>query len=196
MRIKALALAVSSAVALTLASAGSAGATGTPASGSLVITEPNSFLQSSASAGVLIIPLPNASASYNSTTGASASFPVTGGTGSLPRFFGNIQLGGGILVVDCATHKAVQFNNVNFSIDNYYLTGVDAATGTTVPLVDVGDNTVVSNPAAVPPQTLTSNANIDATGGSYLDNALHTTFFGTDGTQVLGSLNITFTPAS
>lgn len=196
MRIKAMAAIAAAALAATLTTAGAASATGTATSlGSVVLTEPNSFLQQSAGSGIIVLPLPSATAAYDSTAGASATFPVTAGAGSIPQFYGDLQLGGGLLIVDAFTHKAVTFHDLHFSIDNYYLTGVPDGFTTAVPLVDVGDNTLVSHQGAVP-QTLASDANIDGAGGAYLDSALHTSFFGSDGSQVLGSIGITFTPAS
>jgi hypothetical protein len=195
MRFKAVALAGAGALAFTLTAAAPAGATGTAASGSVVVTESNAFLAQAAQNGIIIIPLPSATASYSSGTGASSTFPVTGGTGSLPQFFGDIQLGGGVLVVDAATHKSACFHDLDFSIVDYALEGVPDGGTASVPLVDVGGDTTVSSPGASP-QTLTSNANIDPAGASYLNGALGTSLFSTDGLQVLGSIDVTFTPAS
>ena len=44
------------------------------------------------------------------------------------------------------------------------------------------------------PQTLTGDAVIDPDGAAYLDQALNTTFF--TGGQIVGSLNVSYNPAS
>jgi hypothetical protein len=165
----------------------------TPASGSVVIAESNSALQQLAQAGIVAVPLPPAGVSYSGGTGFSATFPVTDGTGDISNFFGTIQLGGGLLIVDAVTKKAVTFHQLAFSIDNYALTGVPDDTTTTVSLLDVsGDAT--SSVGGVLPETLVSGLSVDPAGASYLDTALHTTKITAN--QPFGSLNITFTPAS
>ena len=195
-RIKTLAFAAVTALAASTAigaSASASVATATPASGTVVVAESNAFLQNLAQAGIVVIPLPTATASYNSTTGASVTFPVTGGTGDISNFFGDIQLGGGLLVIDAKTHKSVCLHQVAFSIDNYALTAVPDGSTTPVSLLDVGDN-ATSSLSGVLPETLTSDADVDPAGAQFLNTALNTT--AVTANAVAGSFNITFTPAT
>ncbi|MFJ1758518.1 hypothetical protein [Kitasatospora sp. NPDC088134] len=179
------------ALVATVASASAASAA--PASGSAVIHESNAFFQQAAQAGIVAVPLPTATAGYDSATGLSAGFPVTGGSGSLRDFYGNITLGGGLLFVDAKTGSAVSFHQLSFSIDNWAVTGVADGTGTTVTLFDPAGNNSVTNSGTT--QNLTADSLVlDAAGAQYLDGRLHTTFF-TAG-QSVGSFAVTFTPAS
>ncbi|MFD0631282.1 hypothetical protein ACFQ9X_06205 [Catenulispora yoronensis] len=139
------------------------------------------------------MPLPTATGSYDSTSGATATFPVTGGNAVLPRFYGTITLGGGLLFADGFTGKVVCFHQVSFGGDTQALTAVPDGGTTPVALFDLSDN-VVGSGVGVTPQTLTGDAAVDAAGAAYLDKALGTSFF-TAG-QAVGTLNVAFTPAA
>jgi hypothetical protein len=171
----------------------SASATGTPASGSVALTASNAFLTQALKSGIAAVPLPTATGSYNNATGATATFPVTGGDAVLARFHGSITLGGGLAFADALTGKIVCFHQVAFGGDTQSLTAVPDGSTTPVTLFALGDNTIGSG-AGVVPETLTGDADLDPSGAAYLDQALHTTFF--TGGQVAGSLNVGFTPAS
>jgi hypothetical protein len=191
-----LAAAVASVLAVAAGAAAPATAvtaTSTPASGNAAISESNAFFQSAATAGIVAVPLPTATAAYNSTTGLSATFPVTGGKASIPGFYGTIQLGGGLLIVDAATGTAVTFHQLAFSVDNWQLTGVADGTTTAVALFDPAGNNVITKTGTT--QNLAaSDLQVDAQAAGYLDTQLKTTFF-TAG-QSVGSLSLAFTPAS
>lgn len=185
-------LAAAAALAATAVALPSANATGTPASGSVAVTASNAFLTSALQAGIAAVPLPSATGSYDNGTGATVTFPVTGGSASLPNFYGTITLGGGLAFADARTGKFVCFHQVSFSGENQELSAVPDGGTTPVNLFFFGDNTVGSG-AGVTPQTLTGDADIPADGAAYLDSALHTSFFTAN--QVVGSLNVSFTPA-
>ncbi len=187
------ALAVAVALAATAVALPSASATGTPASGSVALTATNTFLSQALQSGIAAVPLPSATGSYDSTAGATVSFPVTGGNAVLPRFYGSLTLGGGLAFADGRTGKIVCFHQVAFGADTQALTAVPDGGTAPVALFDLGDNTVGSA-VGVTPQTLTGDADVDPAGAAYLDKALNTTFF--TGGQVVGSLSVTFTPAS
>ncbi|GJF31214.1 hypothetical protein KNE206_39140 [Kitasatospora sp. NE20-6] len=184
------------AAALALVTAGAAASpagAAVPAAGSAVVTESNAFFQQAALAGIIAVPLPSATASYDGSAGFSGSFPVTGGTGSLTDYYGQVQLGGGLLVVDVRTGRSVAFTQLAFSADTWQLTGVPAGGTAPVALFDpAGENTVTRSGAV---QSLTASAlTVDAEGAQLLDQRLGTSFF-TAG-QSVGSFALTYTPAS
>lgn len=187
------ALAAAAALAATAVALPSASATGTPAAGSVALVATNTFLTQALQSGIVAVPLPTATGSYDSTSGATATFPVTGGNAVLPRFYGSITLGGGLMVADGRTGKVVCFHQVAFGADTQALTAVPDGGTTPVALFDVGGDAVGSG-VGTTPQTLSGDADLDADGAAYLDQALHTSFF-TAG-QVLGTLSVSYTPAS
>ncbi|GAA1970700.1 hypothetical protein [Catenulispora subtropica] len=186
-------LAAAFALAATAVALPSASATGTPASGSAALTATNTFLTQALQSGIVAVPLPSATGSYDSTSGATATFPVTGGDAVLPRFYGSITLGGGLMFADGLTGKVACFHQVAFGGDTQALTAVPDGGSTPVPLFFLGDD-VVGSGVGTTPQTLSGDADLDPAGAAYLDKALNTTFF--SGGQVVGTLNIAFTPAS
>jgi hypothetical protein len=186
-------LAAAAALAATAVALPAASATGTPASGTVTVNVANTFLTSALQSGIAAVPLPSATASYSSTSGATVTFPVTGGNAQLPRFYGTITLGGGLAFADALTGKIVCFHQVAFGGDTQELTAVPDGGTTPVALFFLGDNTVGSG-VGTTPQTLTGDADVAPDGAAYLDQALNTTFF-TAG-QLAGSLTVGYTPAS
>ncbi|MFE9428737.1 hypothetical protein ACFYNO_37980 [Kitasatospora sp. NPDC006697] len=189
-----LAAALTAVAALSLtALSDSATAATTGPSGSMVIQEDSTFLQNALQNGVVAVALPAASVAYNSSTGFSGTFPVTGGSGSLPQYYGNITVGGSLLLVDVFTGKTVVFNNLAFDVDDFVITGVPLGSSTPVNIFDplgTVDNTVSNGT-----QTLTAtDLRIDAAGAQYADTALNTKFFVAG--QHTGSFAFTYTPAS
>ncbi|MFD8479359.1 hypothetical protein [Kitasatospora sp. NPDC059673] len=179
------------ALAATAASATTASAA--PAAGNAVIRESNAFFQQAAQAGIVAVPLPTATAGYDASTGLSASFPVTDGSGNLAQFYGNIQFGGGLLFVDARTGSAVAFRQLAFSVDNWQVTGVPDGSTTPVALFDPAGETVVTKSGTT--QNLSaSSLTLDPAGAQYLDGKLRTSFF-TAG-QSVGSFTVAYTPAS
>lgn len=187
------ALAGAAVLAATAVAVPTAGATGTPASGTVAVTVSNTFLSQALQNGIAAVPLPTATGSYDSAAGATATFPVTGGTANLPRFSGTITLGGGLAFADAITGKIVCFHQVAFGGDTEALTAVPDGGSTPVTLFDMGLDTVGSG-VGTTPQTLAGEADLDASGAAYLNNALHTSFF-TVG-QNVGTLSVSYTPAS
>jgi hypothetical protein len=185
-------LAAAAALAATAVALPSANATGTPASGSVAVTASNAFLTSALQSGIAAVPLPTATGSYNSATGATATFPVTGGNAVLARFYGNVTLGGGIAFADALTGKIVCFHQVSLSGRTQEISAVPDGGTTPVNLFEFGGNTVGST-AGVTPQTLSGDADIPADGAAYLNQALNTAFFSAN--QAVGSLTASYTPA-
>ncbi|MFC1433129.1 hypothetical protein ACEZDB_21025 [Streptacidiphilus sp. N1-3] len=192
-RNKLVSLAVAAAAALALGISAPAFADGTPASGSAVISEGNTFFAQAAQAGIVAVPLPSATVSYSGSTGLSGTFPVTGGTASLTLAFGSIQLGGSLLLVDARTLKSVTFDQLALDVDTFQITGVPQGSTTAVPLLDPAGDLEIDVNGTV--QTLTaSDLDVDPAGAAYLDSRLRTSFF--TGGQSVGSLTVAFTPAS
>lgn len=191
-RIASVSVAASAALALGLALSGSATAA-TAASGSAVVSESSSFFQTAAAQGVYVTPLPSATGSYSSANGLVGTFPITAGTGSLYTATAELQLGGGLLLVDVKTGRAAAFTKIAFDAYNDEITGVPVGGTTVVPLLDPSGDLEVEAPTAT--QTFTaSDLDVDPAGASYLNAHLNTTFF-TAG-QSVGSLAVTYTPAS
>jgi len=191
-RSKLIAFAAATSALLAVGLGGNAHAA-TPASGTAVISESNTFLQQAALSGIVAVPLPSATAAYSSSTGLSATFPVTGGTASLTVLYGSIQLGGSLLLVDAGTGRAVTFGQLAFDVDTFQITGVPQGSTTPVALLDpAGDLSVVPSGAVQTFQA--SDLDVDPAGAQYLDAQLRTGFF--SGGQSVGSLTVNFTPAS
>ncbi|MFE2107794.1 hypothetical protein ACFXAF_18290 [Kitasatospora sp. NPDC059463] len=185
------------ATAVVLATTGAAASAtadaATPATGSAVVNESNTFLVNSLSAGVMVFALPTATGSYDSATGLSASFPVTGGSANLPAYYGDVQLGGGLLFINLRTGKSAVFKDLAFRVTTWQITGVPQGGTTPVALLDpAGDTTISGNAAASSLQA--SDLQVDEEGAKYLDTKLNTTFF-TAG-QSVGSLSFTFKAGS
>ncbi|GAB2741029.1 hypothetical protein [Kitasatospora kifunensis] len=173
-------------------SALAAGTTTTAPSGNLVVQEDNTFLQNAASNGVIAIALPNATPGFSTSTGFSATFPVTGGAVNLNGFYGNVQLGGGLLLVNVTNGHTVIFNNLAFNADQWSFTGVPLGQSTAVKLFDPARPVITAKGTT---QTLqSSDLEIDAQGASYADTNLGTTFF--TARQHAGTGVLTFTAGS
>ncbi|WP_031074790.1 hypothetical protein [Streptomyces sp. NRRL WC-3742] len=158
--------------------------------GSAVVTESNAFLQSAAASGVVIVPLPNASVSYDGTTGLATSLPVTGGSINLKSYYGNASLDGSLLFVDLQTGRSVLFKQLAFSADRWRITGVPADGTDPVSLLKPG-GTVAASQSGTTQNLTADNLTVDANGAKYLDAQLNTTFF--TGGQKVGSFTFSFT---
>ncbi|MFJ1791865.1 hypothetical protein [Kitasatospora griseola] len=180
-------------LALSVTAASATSASAAPAAGNAVIHESNAFFQQAAQAGIVAVPLPTATAGYDSASGLSASFPVTNGSGSLAEFWGSIQFGGGLLFVDARTGSAVAFRQLAFSSDTYQVVGVPDGSTTPVALFTPAGETVVTRTGTTQNLSAASLA-LDPAGAQFLDSKLRTSFF-TAG-QSVGTFTVTYTPAS
>ncbi|WP_406090892.1 hypothetical protein [Kitasatospora purpeofusca] len=165
----------------------------TPSTGSAVVNSSTAFLKDQALNGIVVIPLPTASPSYDSTTGISTTFPVTGGVADLVNFNGSVDLGGGLLFVDVFTGKSVTFKQIKFNAVKWRLTGVPVGGTEAVSLLAPSGDSDLTRSGAT--QTLTaSDLEVDATGAQFLDTKLNTDFFKAG--QSVGSLTLTYTKGS
>ncbi|MEV0534311.1 hypothetical protein [Kitasatospora sp. NPDC050463] len=158
--------------------------------GSAVVHENTAFLKDSALNGLVVIPLPTATPSYDSTTGFSTSFPVTGGEVNLQGYYGNVQLGGSLLFVNLFTGKSAVFKELAFSADSWAITGVPVGGTAPVALLDPAGTTDITRSGAT--QTVTAaDLRVDAEGAQYVDTKLNTTFFKAG--QSIGTFSLSFT---
>ncbi|GAA1391857.1 hypothetical protein GCM10009639_22350 [Kitasatospora putterlickiae] len=165
----------------------------TPATGSAVVTSSTTFLKDQALNGIVVIPLPTAAPSYDSTTGITTTFPVTGGKANLPNYVGGVELGGGLLFVNVFTGKSATFKGLKFDAATWTVTGVPVNGTTAVKLLDPTGDADISRTGTT--QTLVApDLQIDADGAQYLDTNLKTDFFKAG--QSIGSFKLTYTPAS
>ncbi|MEU9076258.1 hypothetical protein [Kitasatospora sp. NPDC048538] len=165
----------------------------TPSTGSAVITNDATFLAQAALKGILVVPLQPAAPAYDSTTGLTTTFPVTGGAANIPQFYGDVNLGGGLLFVNLANGKSVTFKQLDFHVDTWQINAVPVGGTTPVALLDPAGDNVIGRTGTT--QNLSaSSLQVDAAGAQYLDAKLGTSFF-TEG-QSVGSLALTFTQGS
>ncbi|MGC0317737.1 hypothetical protein [Kitasatospora acidiphila] len=188
----AAALATAAALALTGLSDSASAATTAP-TGSLVIQEDSGFLQNSLQSGIVAIALPNATVNYNAGTGFSGTFPVTGGSVNLGGYYGAVQLGGSLLVVNATTGRTVDFTNLAFDAATWAVTGMPLGSSTPVNLFDPAGN-VVSTKSGTTQNLSADDLEIDPAGAQYADTALGTTFFA--GGQHVGTTALSFTAGS
>ncbi|MFF2950983.1 hypothetical protein ACFVVU_06475 [Kitasatospora sp. NPDC057965] len=165
----------------------------TPSTGSAVVNSSTTFLKDQALNGIVVIPLPSATPSYDSTTGINTTFQVTGGSADLFNFYGDIELGGGLLFVNIFTGKSVTFGQLHFNVDAWSLTGVPVGSTDAVQLLDPKGRLQLGGSAAN--ATLSSSdLQLDAAGATYLDTKLKTDFFKAG--QSVGSFSLKFTQGS
>jgi hypothetical protein len=165
----------------------------TAPTGNLVIQEDNAYLQQSLQNGIIAIALPNATVGYNSSTGFTGTFPVTGGSVNLPGFYGKAQLGGEVLVVNVMTGKTVIFTNLVFDVDNGVVSAVPMGSTTPMSLFDPSGNVAVSTSGTT--QKLTSDdLELDPAAAKYADTTLGATFLA--GGQHVGTASFSFTPGN
>ncbi|GAA2793248.1 hypothetical protein RMN57_20730 [Kitasatospora sp. CM 4170] len=194
-RTRARLAAAGAAVVLTVTGPiGAAAADTAPApTGSAVVHESAAFLKEAALSGVVVIPLPAATPSYDSTTGFSTTFPVTGGDANFQGYYGNVELGGSLLFINVFTGKSALFKHLAFSADTFQITGVAADGAAPVALLDPAGMTDITRSGATQKVTST-DLKVDAEGAQALDGKLNTSFF--KGGQSVGDFTLTFTSGS
>jgi hypothetical protein len=192
LRLLVLPLAVAGTATAVIATADTASAAGGIVSGTGTITVPASFLAQLAKAGIVVVPQSAASTSYNSTTKTvTVVFNVSGGDADVNALAGNVNVTGGLKFYDYKTGKNVVFSALTFDVFNAQFDGTSSVDGTQQPLFDPAGNTTTSESG--PAQSYSaSDIQIDAAGASYLDTALHTTFF-TAGQDIGGTFGTSYT---
>lgn len=167
-------------------------ATTTAPSGSAVITVDQQFLANTALNGIVVLPLPSATADDTNNV-LTTTFPVTGGVANIPAFNGSVQFGGGLLFVNLNNGKNVAFKQLDFAVRAWNFSGVPDGGTTSVALLDPRGFTQRGRTGTTQTVSATS-LQVDAAGAQYLDTALGTTYF--TGGQSVGSLALSYTPGS
>jgi hypothetical protein len=175
-RLAALGAGLATAAAITLAASGSALADPVDGTGTATITFSTKFLAHLAQWGIIVIPENPATSS--DTAGYDAfTTPVTGGNGSDTNFSGDVNLGGGLTIIDATTGQAVHFTSLELDYFDGVITGVPEGTTTTVWIADIAGNLATSN--ATGTETFTaSQLALDPAGVTYLNTTLKSTTTG------------------
>ena len=152
-RLTALGAGLIAAAALAVSSAGPALADTVDTGGSASLAIPDTFLVGLAKSAIIV--LPESPVTSSDATGADTyTLPVTGGNGEVSNFYGTLDLGGSINVVDAATGKSVAITGLELNFFTGALTGTfpGAAKHTTLAYLN-GDMSESSS--AGPPATET-----------------------------------------
>ncbi|MEU6972081.1 hypothetical protein AB0A71_31045, partial [Kitasatospora aureofaciens] len=153
---------------------GTVAATTAP-TGSAVITVDQQFLAGAGLNGIVVIPLPAATAADTDDV-LTTTFPVTGGVANIPAFNGHVQFGGGLLFVNLDNGKNVAFGQLDFGVRAWNISAVP--TGGTTPVALLDPRGYTQRGVTGTTQTLSaSSLQVDAAGAQYLDSALGTTYF-------------------
>ena len=152
-RLTALGAGLITAAALAVSSAGPALADTTDTGGSASLAIPDTFLVGLAKSSIIV--LPESPVTSSDAAGADTfTLPVTGGNGEVSNFYGTLELGGSINVVDAATGKSVAITGIELNFFTGALTGIfpGGAHHTTLAYLN-GNMSESSNPG--PPATET-----------------------------------------
>ncbi|MBD0692409.1 hypothetical protein BG452_38530 [Streptomyces sp. CBMA123] len=164
----------------------------TAPTGSAVITVDQQFLAGTALNGIIVVPLPSATADDTDNV-LTTTFPVTGGVANIPAFNGHVQFGGGLLFVNLDNGKNVAFKQLDFGVRAWNISAVPA--GGTAPVALLDPRGYTQRGVTGTTQTVSATSlQVDAAGAQYLDSALGTTYF--TGGQSVGSLALSYTPGS
>jgi hypothetical protein len=121
-RLTALGAGLVTAAALAISSAGPALADTSDTGGSASLAVADTFLVGLAKSAIIV--LPESPVTSSDASGADTfSLPVTGGNGEVSNFYGVLDLGGSINVVDAATGKSVAITGIELNFFTGALTG-------------------------------------------------------------------------
>jgi hypothetical protein len=191
-RLAALGAGVAAAVAVATTAAGPALADTVDTGGTASISLAGPYALSLAKAGIVVFASGTATSSWNSNA-VSYSLSVNGGTGEVSNFFGFVNLGGKLRVVNAKNGKAVVLSGLSLSFDTGVISAKPVGGTGRIALADVGGN-LSTDTSAGPPPTETFSCDgltLDSAGARYLDSKLMTTAFKAGDT--LGGFTTTFT---
>lgn len=191
-RLAALGAGVATAIAVATTAAGPALADTTDTGGTASIGISGAYALSLAKAGVVVFASGTASSSWNKGV-ASYNLSVTGGTGEVSNFFGFVNLGGKLRVVNAKNGKAVVLSGLSLSFDTGIVSAKPVGSTTRIALADIGGN-LSTDSSPGPPATETFSCDgltLDSAGAKFLDSTLKTTAFHAGDT--LGGFTTTFT---
>jgi hypothetical protein len=165
-------------------------------SGTVTVTVPLSYVEQLAKAGIVEFPVPLSELSISTANEtATVTFSVTGGTGDVSVFAGQVDLSGSVDIAD-ANGNLLTLNGLELDVANGQIDATPAGSSTPVVLLDLGGGVSFSSTESTTNSsafTDTYDANeltVDPAGASYLDGALHTSAF--QAGQDVGSLAATW----
>jgi hypothetical protein len=122
-RLTALGAGLITAAALAVSSAGPALADTVDTGGSASLAIPDTFLVGLAKSSIIV--LPESPVTSSDASGADTfTLPVAGGNGEVGNFYGTLNLGGSINIVDAATGKSVAITGIELNFFTGALTGI------------------------------------------------------------------------
>ncbi len=190
-RLTALGAGLITAAALAISSAGPALADTADTGGSASLAIPDTFLVGLAKSAIIV--LPETPVTSSDATGADTyTLPVTGGNGEVSNFYGTLDLGGSIKVVDAATRKSVAITGIELNFFTGALTGIFPG-GTKHTTLAYLNGDMSSSSSAGPPATETFSCDeldLSAKAATALNTRLGTKAF-KKGTSV-GAFTTTF----
>jgi hypothetical protein len=152
-RLTALGAGLITAAALAVSAAGPALADTVDTGGSASLAIPDTFLVGLAKASIIV--LPESPVTSSDATGADTyTLPVTGGNGEVSNFYGTLDLGGSINVVNAAKGKTVAITGLQLNFFTGALTGILPGSTTHTTLAYLNGNMSESSSAG-PPATET-----------------------------------------
>ncbi len=163
-------------LALAGGASGRAFASTTDTGGTVTIAIRHYTLAGLARAGIVVLPGDSGTASYASGHEV-LSYPVTGGDASFIGTAGTLDLAGSVQFTDGATGRSVTLTDLTFSYGTGYISGAAGTARVVLGQIGGAENGQAS---AGPPATQTFSASAVFTtlgGASYLDTALHTSYF-------------------
>jgi len=191
-RLAALGAGVATAIAVATTAAGPALADTADTGGTATITMGGAYATSLAKAGIVVFASGTATSSWNNGA-VSYNLSVTNGTGEVSNFFGFVNFGGKLRVVNGQNGKAVVLAGLSLSFDTGIVSAKPVGATSRVSLADIGGSLSTSTSAGPPPtETFSCDAlTLDSAGASYLDSKLGTKAFKAG--AVLGGFTTTFT---
>lgn len=157
-RLIALGAGLLTAAAVAVLGSGPALADTADTGGTATVNLTGSFLTGLAKSNVIVLPGAPATSSYANGLDAY-TVPVTGGNGEVNIFFGTVDLGGSLVLINGASGKTVTITNLELNLFTGALTGTfPGGTSQTALAYLGGDITTSSDPG--PPVTETLSADL------------------------------------
>ena len=190
-RLAVLGAGVITAAAVAISASGPALADTADTGGTATVSLTSAILVNLAKSNVIVLPGSPVTSSYANGLDAY-TLPVTGGDGEASIFFGKVDFGGTVVLVNAKAGKTVTITNVQLNFFTGALTGVLPSGTTQTALAYFGGNESISSSAG-PPATEFFSAdqlNLSGKAAKALNTDLNTTTF-TRGTDI-GTFTTTF----
>jgi len=183
--------------AVAIATATPAFADTTDTGGTATIAIPRANLVLLAKAGIIVLPGSPATSSYTAGTSKLNSldaftFTVTGGNGEVSNFFGIVNLGGSLVLINSAHSHTATVSNLELNFFNGSLTGTINGGTAQIPVAFIGGDMSAVPDTGSGTESFSATALLSAAKGAQaLNKALGTTVF-VKGVP-LGGITTTFT---